>query len=172
MRRPIVGMEPKYWRDIAKAIPKGHVAHYNDSTVPEPHQIHVYDDQHHPRFRADFANHTRVVHHHMDGICSLAYAVTQAGARKLLLELAVRAFDDYFDIMLRNFCDSQGRGRHDRHVCLTVQPTLFDHFITAEGKVGGKGRSNNIRWSTKGNLETLVRGETDFEDQWPDTVPP
>ena len=104
----------------------------------------------------------------MDGVCTLAYAITQAGARKLLLELAVRGFDNYFDIMLREWCQAQGRGRHARHTCLTVQPTLFDTHIPVAGE---RGYTANIRWSTRRNLEVLLGDEEGemFEDQFPNT---
>lgn len=170
------------WAGIAQQIPKGFVYHENDMTVPEPHDLCMFDNAGHPGLRQDFKNHTRVVHHAMDAICSLAYAVTQAGARKILYELAIERFDDYFDIMLRQFCD--GQNGHEKHVCLTVQPTLFDHYRPA-GQVkqdcdiehydGDAKRTNgityNVRYSTRLNVKKLMKGETDYEDQYPDTVP-
>lgn len=28
----------------------------------------------------------------------------------------------------------------------------------------------NIRWSVRMNMERILKGETEWEDQWPDTV--
>lgn len=176
-RRPVANMaEP--WGSIARNIPKGHVVQENDPTAPIPKHIHVYDDAGHPGFRRDFPPHSRVVHHSMDAICSLVYAVSQAGARKILYDLAVQRFDDLFDIMLRQFCD--GQTWHDTHTCLTVQPTLFDHhrppgliahdsdLLPAGGGTRNKGFTLNIRWSTRLNIPKLLKGETDYIDSYPD----
>jgi len=35
---------------------------------------------------------------------------------------------------------------------------------------GGEGRTPNIRWSVRRNLERLVYGRRDYVDQYPDTV--
>lgn len=174
MRRPVVGMGQPFG-DLARQIPKGHVVHANDDTVPEPHYIGVFDNPGHPGFRRDFANHTRVYHNAFDGICSLAYAVSQSGARKLLYESGIRAYNDAFDIMLRQFCD--GQAGHEKHVCLTVQPALFDHHRPV-GQVQHNGETRktavtfNIRQSARLNIPHLLKAETTFDDQYPDTAPP
>lgn len=177
IRRPLAGMmEP--WHTFAQRIPKGHVVQTDDPTVPAPRNIHVFDDAGHPRFRKDFPPHSRVTHHVMDGICSLVYAVSQQGARKLLYEVGVQKFDDLFDIMLRQFCE--GSWWHEKHNCLTVQPTLFDHhrppgqvshdsdLLPAGGGVRDKGFTLNIRLSTRLNIPKLLKGETNYLDGWPD----
>lgn len=178
IRRPQVSMDAAY-AQIARGIPKGFVVHENDATVPERHYINVFDNDAHARFREDFPDHTRVVHHPMDAICSLTYAVSQRGARSLLYELGIKKFDDHFDIMLREYCD--GTDGRDKHVCLTVQPTLFDHHRPAglishesdisvhDGKVRDRASTANIRFSTRLNVEKLLRGQTNYDDQFPDT---
>jgi len=167
MRRP-VATDEKPWGSISRPISKGLVFHLNDDTTPEPRSIHVWDDPSHPEFRNDFAPHTRVTHHAMDGICTLAYAVSQAGARKLLYELGIWKMEDTFDMSVRQFCD--GIWGHERHICLTVQPTLFSHY-TPKPSTSEK-ETWNIRWSTRMNLPKLLKGETDFNDQWPDLEKP
>lgn len=171
MRRAVVGM-PEPWASMAAQIPKGHIIHHNDTTVPERHYLEVYDNPGHPGFRHDFPDHTRVTHHAMDGICSLAYAVSQSGARKLLYEIGVQRYNDAFDIMLRQFCD--GLAGHEKHTCLTVQPTLFDHHRPAgrkekDGEIRKTAETLNIRQSVRMNMGRLLRGETELEDQYPDT---
>lgn len=150
----------------------------NDITVVPKQDIHVFDDNGHPGFRHDFPEHTRVVHHTQDAICSLVYAVSQAGARKILYDLAIERADDLYDIMLRQFCD--GSHGHDKHICVTVQPTLFDHhrpagnvnkdseINSANGGARDQGFTLNIRWSTRLNIKKLLKGETDYHDSYPD----
>jgi hypothetical protein len=73
--------------------------------------------------------HTRIVHHPSGSSCSLAYALTQTGARKLLYEFGVKAFDKQIDFMLGDFCDNvegingtrSGVGRAESEgICVTV----------------------------------------------------
>ena len=180
IRRPQNDMSAN-WADLAKNIPKGFVVHRDDLTVPERRYLDVFDNPGHSRFRADFPDHTRVIHHAMEGICSLAYAVSQRGARSLLYELGVKKYNDNFDIMLREYCD--GTDGREKHVCLTVQPTFFDHhrpagdpskesdIVVHAGAVREKAVTKNIRFSTRLNIEKLLRGETDYDDQYPDTDP-
>lgn len=57
-------------------------------------------------------------------------------------------------------------------ICLTVQPSLFSHFIHDDAEDGqrpyGYRKTVNLRYSTWANLEKLLRNDTDYEDQWPD----
>lgn len=148
--------------EVARQSSKGFVIHANDDTVPEPHYLSVYDNEVHQRLQQDFPPHTRLVHHSLENICSLTYAVSQRGARSLLYELGLKKFDDNFDIDLREYCDgTQGR---QKHVCLTVQPTYFDHYHAEEHPF-----TNNVRFSARLNLKKLLKGQTDFDDQFPDT---
>lgn len=162
-------------------ISKGLVTHHSDSTVPSKANLHVWDDGARPGLRRDFPDHTRLTHHAQDGVCTFAYAVTQAGARRILYELGVWKMDDGFDMMLRMFCD--GVWGHERHICLTVRPSFFSHYTErrfSKERVAGKSEDPehprehlgtetfNIRWSARYNLQKLVDGQTDLEDQWPD----
>lgn len=54
----------------------------------------------------DYPAHTRVVAigAHL-GTCSLAYAVSQAGARRLMNDLGLHRLDSAFDLMLRDWCE-------------------------------------------------------------------
>lgn len=157
-------------------IPKGRVVRYQDSTVPEKSHLYVVssvDD-----LSKNFQNHTRVVSHVQDGICSLGYAITQSGARKLLHDIGLREVNAPYDILLRQYCEgSHGRSYHN---CLTSFPSLFHHHrpagsLEAESDITphGKGykktaRSDVLRWSTRMNWDVLLNGRTDFVDQWPD----
>lgn len=166
----------------AMGIPQNYVVQLDDPTVPEP--------RHMPDFRGKnegylaktaFGNHTRLVHHPQNGFCSVAYAVSQRGARNMLWYAGIRAFDEWYDKLLPHFCEGLNLEGLKRPTCLTTQPQLFDQHVPRGDKskesdifLGGKGfresaRTKTVRWSTRMNLPKLLNGETDFVDQWPDS---
>jgi hypothetical protein len=159
-----------------KKIPKGRVNHKNDLTVPQRHYLKTVmgDDE----LKDQYPNHTRVVHHVQEGICSLGYAITQAGARNLLYSVGLNDVTDPYDILLRQFCEGSGGRRYNN--CLTVQPSLFFHHrpagsMAAESDISDHGEdfrdkavTDVIRWSTRMNWDALLDGRTDFVDQYPD----
>jgi len=157
-------------------IPRGRAV-FNDPTVPAPQHIKF-------RFGSTelvdkYPPHTRVVSHTMDTVCSLAYAVSQRGARKILYELGVKQLTGSFDLSLRDVCDGK---RGSRLNCLTAQPQYFQHHrpygqrSTFSDINAGKDEINevpftrNIRWSVRMNLEKLVNGVSDLDDQFPDAA--
>jgi hypothetical protein len=164
----------------SKNTPRGQVIKWNDVTVPEPQHLLDHEDALLPVVR--YPPHSRVVHHHRYGVCSLAYAVTQKTARQMLYDMGIKVLEAPFDLMLRYFC--QGTETHDAHTCITVQPQLFNHHRPA-GKTAADSDINDpngdkstlrekastkiIRWSTRLNLPKLLRGERNFEDQYPDS---
>ncbi|KAH7021525.1 putative LPS glycosyltransferase [Microdochium trichocladiopsis] len=161
--------------------PKGRVVHKQDETVamkkylrniPQPFTL-----------SDDYPQHTRVVHHAEEGVCTLAYAVSLQGAQKLIYELGLKDVTDQYDILLRFFCNGF-RGRKP-HRCLTVQPSLFHHFHAKGPKSASSDidswnadefvteeSSDMVRWSVRLNAETLMEGGTVFSDQYPDSVLP
>ena len=106
--------------------------------------------------------------------CTLGYAVTQAGARRVLYELGLESLTEATDMQLRHFCDGS-------HECITVQPQLFQHHrpvgprksLSDIGDFGegynDKASTSNIRWSTRINLKKLLQGEGDFIDSYEDS---
>ena len=164
-------------KDSSLKQPKGRVVHLNDETVPEIKKLNILDAA--EDVRKLYPDHTRVTHHVAGAICSLGYAVSQAGARRLLYELGLKTFDEPFDLMLRSFC--QGTNAHEYHLCLTVQPQFFEHHrpkgrtsqdsdITDHGdEVRDFAFTLNIRYSTMLNLEKLLKGDTQYNDQFPDS---
>ena len=129
----------------------------------------------------DFPPHTRAVVKGVHlGTCSLAYAVSQAGARKLLYSLGLQRLNAAFDLMLREWCE--GFNGHERHVCYGVMPQLFDHHRPAgstdgdsdigepTGQTRGAASTPNIQWSVRLNMEKLPRGDERFQNQYPDTL--
>lgn len=126
--------------------------------------------------------HTRVVHHMVGGVCSSAYAVSQAGARKLLYQFSIKALTDPVDLMLSQYCDSIDRFQDVPPItCLTTSPMMFIGH-TPVGKLSSsseisfdkedsyveKANSPHIQYSTRLNFAKLVDGRTDYEQQYPD----
>ena len=153
----------------------------DDSSVPELQHLRSWDLKAENPLK-DYPPHTRVVSKGVHGgTCSLAYAVSQAGARKLLYSLGLQHLNAAFDLMLREWCE--GMNGHEKHACIGALPQLFDHHrpagatdgdsdigeVAGEPEVRDKAYTRNIRWSVKMNMEKLLRGETDYNDQYPDT---
>lgn len=158
-------------------IPLARVVIPNDITVPKRHHLNMeFGDE---ELINSYPEHTRIVSRARANSCSLAYAVSQRGARRMLYELSLNRPDSPGDVTLRLACD--GEGDLDPAVCLTVQPQLFQHHRprgsrAAFSDVDDYGDdfnevagSANIRWSTMLNFDRLVKGETNFIDQFPDT---
>jgi hypothetical protein len=132
----------------------------DDITVPEPQHLKPHPFANIDDLATLYPPHTRVVHRVNSTICSVAYAVTQHGARKLLYEFGVREFSRGYDFMLRDWCDGLMSGFQDpsdlgspeyledlgvavedfqaseiagnRPMCITVQPPLFSHHFPAK----------------------------------------
>ncbi|TGJ83670.1 hypothetical protein E0Z10_g5105 [Xylaria hypoxylon] len=170
---------------------------YGDSTVPAPKHLKPHPFALRDKLADIYPAHTRVVHAANGNVCSLAYAVSQRGARKLLRQFGKDGFVYQWDLMLRDYCmgefdgereDSSEHGRekegHISLVCLTVQPPLISHHYAGEeggasvsdirGQGGGLARGKKgtpyVRLSVQGNLERLVAGfpEDRLVDQLPD----
>ena len=129
---------------------------------------------------------TRLYHRTSNStLCTLAYAVTQAGARKILYQFGIRGFSKGYDFALSDYCAGIGRGfvKEDagdeeggirRPMCVTVQPPLFSHFWSERGTsdivgtgVGGREIGTRyVRRSVRRGIEGLVRGEEGMEEQW------
>ncbi|KAJ9611582.1 hypothetical protein H2200_004766 [Cladophialophora chaetospira] len=154
------------------------VIHEDDETVPEVRYLHSWDKNEVSPL-ADYRPHTRVIGEQHEGVCSLAYAVSQAGARGLLNSLGLKRMDNAFDLMLREWCEGIHEDR--THRCIGVLPQLFDHYrpkgpseidsdiSTPNGGYRSQPFTENIRWSVRLNMDKLLRGETDYNDQWPDS---
>jgi len=154
------------------------VLHYDDSSVPQVGYQKSWDANAEAPLRF-LPPHTRAVAYGTrQGTCSLAYAVSRSGARKLLSDLGLKRLDTAFDLSLRNWCE--GNDGHERHVCISILPQLFDHYRSAGSNIADseinpednqhrdKSYTLNIRWSVRLNIDRLLRGDEIFEDQYPD----
>ena len=169
---------PEVERD--SEIPRGRVIISNDYTVPESRHIDKLFGT--DELMTKYPDHTRVVHHTAETVCSLAYAVTQAAARRILYSGGIRQWMGPFDIFLRNYCTGNMDGGKVRN-CVTVQPQYFQQHqpigMTCEwsdisdcttADYNDNPRTLNIRLSARTNLQKLIEGETDFIDSYPDTT--
>jgi hypothetical protein len=165
-----------------KNTPLGRVVIPNDETVPEPQHITIPWGDFTPLL-TEYEPHTRLVSYAQESVCTVAYAISLPGARKLLYDLGMHKITDATDVMLRAACEGK-EGRGVRLKCLTVLPQLFEHHRPRGSKAewseireyaGFNERpfTLNVRWSTRVNLGKLVSGETDYLDLWPDgELPP
>lgn len=150
----------------------------NDETVPEAKFVTSWNsDETSPL--ANFPPHARIVSEMNDGVCTIGYAVTQSGARQLLNSLGLHRMNNPFDLMLREWC--AGEEGDNAHVCLGTLPPVFASHRPA-GSVAGdsdmhetdsgwrdRGFTQNIRWSVQMNMDKILRGNTEYEDQFPET---
>ena len=156
-------------------VPRGRVV-WHDPTVPQQQYLKTFTKP--DELKENYPNHTRVVHHVQDAVCSIGYAITQKAARQLLFEIGLKELSAAFDIQLRWFCE--GGGPRKYHRCLTSQPSLFHHHrplgpLSAESDISDHGEgwqekahTRVVRWSVRMNAEALMEGRTDFVDQYPD----
>lgn len=153
------------------------VVHTNDETVPQKEHLRGFDPNRKTPL-VNYPHHTRVTTHAHEGTCSLAYAVSQRGARRLLNNIGLQKLDGPFDNMISGWCDGLNFPTAGR--CFGVIPQLFDHHRSA-GPVNkdsdisdpheGEREDSytlNIRWSVRKNIDKLINGQTDYDDQFPD----
>ena len=163
----------------SKTVPKARVIRLNDETVAP--KKHLWTLNIPFTLKDTYPEHTRAYHHAQEGVCTLGYALSQHGARKLLHEVALKEVRDAYDILLRFFCEGV-RGRAAGRQCLATQPSLFHHhrpagLLSAMSDIGTHGKNGEVRetamtdmvrWSVRLNAEALLEGRTDFVDQFPD----
>lgn len=157
----------------------GVVVRENDATVPQYRHLRSFvPDEVTPMVR--FPEHSRAVFREVnEGTCSLAYAVTQSAARQILYHNGLERLTDPFDLSLRGWCEGSKSGIP--RTCLGVLPPLFEHHrrvgsedadsdISApHGGFRNNAFTTNIRWSVMMNLKKLVNGDTNYDDQYPDS---
>jgi hypothetical protein len=165
----------------------------NDDTVPIGRHLKAHPFQGDPDAIATaFSPHTRLYHRSTGGqLCTVGYAVSQQGARRLLHQFGIKGWNGIFDSELGRWCagddpdigsayakNLKNSGGKER-VCLTSQPPIFAHHHPQQGEsdIGGLGggyarkyETKYLRYSVRMNLERLVDGAEDHElvDQWPD----
>ncbi|KAJ4359784.1 uncharacterized protein N0V89_000340 [Didymosphaeria variabile] len=157
----------------------------NDVTVPAPKHLRLRESSSPDPIATLYPPHTRVYHQTSNStFCTLAYAVTQGGARKILFELGVRALSKGFDFALSDYCgglvkgdEAQWRSVERKLNCVTVQPPLFSHHWNERGKsdimglgIGGRPEAGSryVIRSVRANLEGFAEGSDTLFEQWSD----
>lgn len=159
--------------DQGKAL--GRAVLHDDETVPEKQHVNMQLGSN--ELIKQYPPHTRVTHMSSRTMCTLAYAVSQPGARAILWELGVSDLHGSYDNSLREICDGK-QGRRAR-TCYSVQPQLFNHHrpkgnrgsfsdISGMGGYNEQPYTRNVRWSTRLNFPRLVSGRTDWIDLFMD----
>lgn len=163
----------------SKTIPQARIIRLNDETVAPKRNLWTINIPF--TLTETYPAHTRAYHHVQEGVCTLGYALSQRGARRLLHEVALKDVSDAYDLLLRFFCEG-AKGRAVGRRCLTMQPALFHHHrmagrVSAMSDIGEHGKDGGfretamtdmVRWSVRLNAEVLMEGGTEFGDQYPD----
>lgn len=153
-------------------VPLGRAIISSDETVPDRMSLDMeFGDS---QLVDQYPERTRVVSRARVNTCTLGYAISQQGARRMLYELGYRKITGTTDMMFRSVCD--GVGGRDLAICLTVQPQLFNHHRPVGSKAHNSdisehvdddtynyaAYSTNIKWATRVNFQKLVNGKTDY----------
>ncbi|RDL42344.1 Uncharacterized protein BP5553_02323 [Venustampulla echinocandica] len=161
----------------------------NDPTVPLPKYLRAHPFGPLDALGTSHPPHTRVYHRGSGGaLCTVAYAVSQRGARRLLHEFGVSKWGRIWDVELGDWCagsdspagskpedgsEALGEARMDQEdkgerKCITVQPPIFAHHhpLGGESDIGGLGggyartvETKYLRLSVRMNLQAMVRGD-------------
>ena len=154
---------------------------HNDPTVRPPSKKWEMWD---PEFNAKgVTNSTRVVSKANNAICTNGYAVSLAGARKILYHASFHPNPDAIDQRFNNLCDPNHAKEHSAFECLHVYPAIFNAYRKAGRADGESDQSNgqkkgkdkvkmrkfgyayNNVYSTMLNLGNLIQGKQP-EAQW------
>ncbi|KAJ4163380.1 hypothetical protein LMH87_005114 [Akanthomyces muscarius] len=160
----------------SETIAKGRVIHRDDKTVAPKDNLWSINKPF--TLKEDYPAHTRAVSHAQEGVCTLGYALSHRGARRIMQEVALKPVTDAYDILLRFFCE----GTHGRKkgVCLAPQPPYFHHHRPAgpmaamsdigdhEGEFRKQPMTDMVRWSVRLNSDLIIDGRTDYVEQYPD----
>ncbi|KAI9840909.1 MAG: hypothetical protein M1837_001236 [Sclerophora amabilis] len=150
----VVHTEPPHYRN--------YTVHPDPTVPPRDHCT----GQH--RFK-EYPARTRWIHETGSPVCTFAYAVSLAGAQKILYRQSLVGLDHGpFDNSLSWMC---GAGELDMK-CVSVTPPLFEQHMR-KGSMGGdsdirqgdpkaqreKAYTKNIVWSTRMNIDRLIMGK-------------
>ncbi|KAK8104386.1 uncharacterized protein PG998_011419 [Apiospora kogelbergensis] len=170
--------------EATTSLPPLRVVIADDPTVPAPHHLKPHPFASHDALGSLYPPHTRVVHAATSPgtACTLAYAVSQRGARKLLWQFGLEDFSSQWDLMLGSWCaGGYVNGQREENENDTkhgdggdeVGKSTADGASDIRGQGGGyvsKVGTPYVRWSVRMNLGLLAEGAptADVVDQLPD----
>lgn len=144
----------------------------NDLTAGDSSKFYAHNEpvRHSPSLRFQ----TRVVFSMWDGYCTTAYAVSLSGAKKILYHLGLQPVDAPIDLGMSSMCEEKKSG----FSCIAPYPPLIGTYRPAgrrsgwsdiEDMGGSAGdeieefaHAERLQFSTRMNLERLLRGEKSF----------
>jgi hypothetical protein len=155
----------------------------NDHTVEPPQFRKNVDmpDMKHWEGGSSGDNSTRIIFNSKGGVCTAAYAVSQRGARKALYHMSMVPFNSPVDWGYAGLCAN----KEIDFICVSVFPQLVGvarpTAHTSKWSDIGYGNDNDrtveeansqhIVYSTRLNMEKLLKGDTVFDSQYPDLRP-
>ena len=127
-------------------------------------------------------NQTRIVFNSKGGVCTAAYAVSQQGARKALYHMSMIPYNSPVDWGYANMCSDKSID----FTCVSVFPQIVGvsrptahtsknsdiGYGNDEDRVVEEAHSLHVVYSTRLNMEKLLKGETVFDSQWPEVTGP
>jgi hypothetical protein len=110
-------------------------------------------------------------------MCTGSYAVSLAGAKRIIYDQEVELHGQTIDMAVSDLCKREGETSPPK--CLGTYPALTGIYVAAgdaaktSDRTEEKGRVENpfavrLVYSTRLNLGPLLKGETKIKSQWPD----
>ena len=122
-------------------------------------------------------NHTRVIYPAFAGTCTASYAISLRGARKALYRLSMQPNSYAVDLGLRSICQDKDFG----FKCIAPYPTIVGLYRPAGNTsqysdienydgIAEEGIANGLMFSTRMNIDRLLKGEMTFKSSFPDVT--
>lgn len=128
-----------------------------------------------------YPEHTRIVHVGAAPICTFAYALSQRGARKVLLDMSIDGLSGHYDNALAQLCRNAARTEDPSALhakCISVTPPIMFHH-RAKGSMGQdsdtietedgfreKGFTEDIVWSARNNIRNMINGKKEMDSEY------
>lgn len=148
-----------------------------DSTVVPPAARIAFRTPDMLRGEEKDGNHTRVIYPAFSGTCTASLAISLRGARKALYKLSMQPNSYPVDIGLRTLCQGKDFG----FTCVAPYPSIIGWYrpagntsqygdIETYGGIAEEGQANGLMFSTRVNIDRLLKGETSFKSSFPDVT--
>ena len=164
------GAGPAPWTDRRYVIP------FDPTVVPPAARI-AFGTPDMSRWEDKDGNHTRIIYPAFAGTCTASYAISLRGARKALYKLSMQPNSYAVNIGLRTLCQDKDFGFR----CVAPYPSIVGWYrpagnssqysdIEAYDGITEVGQANGLMFSTRVNIDRLLKGETSFKSSFPDVA--
>ena len=120
---------------------------------------------------------SRVIYPAYGGTCTASYAISLRGARKALYRLSMQPNNHPVDLGLRTLCQDKDFG----FKCVAPFPTIVGMYRPAGSSsshsdietydgIAEEGTANGLMFSTRMNIDRLLKSETTFKSSFPDVT--